>query len=479
MRDGEFTETLDSLPAAGPSWRADPLADAAIARILGPGTGARAGSGDGPDMDLIALLNGQIARWRTNADLDGWRADAGVPAHVAAALEDYVRAARVLPGWADAGQLAGAERLFMDMSMMSVTLLFCASLPECYAVPDLAAVLHTAGQLEQHTDYRVRSTAAMIFPVMMRGGLSTPAGGGVAQAIKVRLIHATIRHLILRGTPQQAVAATDAVVDDASRSPRFARLPRLAPRGPSMQEALYAHGWDSEGRGLPCNQEELAYTLLTFGYVFLRAMRRLGVGAGHDAERAYLHAWNVLGHLLGIERELMPEDMEQAQALFDAIQARARDQARTPDPRPALGQALMAALQRYIPAGLLKPFPVLLARHLCGAAVARTIGLDGHVGRPARIAFALGMGLTRAIDRLARPFFPGFSLARLATRIVGYHFTVRVLMDQTRPLKLPDALLNQVDGVVRAWTHDPQAPRWMNALERRFTVRARAATTQG
>ena len=65
--------------------------------------------------------------------------------------------------------------------MLSCTLLFCASLPECYVLPDLAEVLHTTGQLEQRTDWRIRSTAAMIFPVMMRGGLTTPAGGGVAR----------------------------------------------------------------------------------------------------------------------------------------------------------------------------------------------------------------------------------------------------------------------------------------------------------
>ncbi|HAV36684.1 MAG TPA: DUF2236 domain-containing protein, partial [Massilia sp.] len=91
------------------------------------------------------------------------------------------------------------------MSVLSCTLLFCASLPECYVPVDLASVLHSAGQLERHTDYRVRATAAMIFPVMLRGGLTAPDGGGVAQVLKVRLIHATIRHLIMRGHPAAAV----------------------------------------------------------------------------------------------------------------------------------------------------------------------------------------------------------------------------------------------------------------------------------
>jgi len=448
----------DAVLANAPVLRADPLADDTIAAILGPRMDG------GPDMAAIALLNGQIARWQANADLDGWRADGGVPGDIAAALEAYVAAARVLPAWADPARIARAEQLFIGMSMTSCTLLFCASLPQCYVVPDLAAVLHVAGQLEQHTDYRVRSTAAMIFPVMMRGGLTAPAGGGVAQALKVRLIHATIRHLILRGAPAQALAAGEPAID------------ALAPQGPSMQQALYAHGWDTARLGLPCNQEELAYTLLTFSYVFLDGLRRLGIGLAPADEEAYLHAWNVLGHLIGIERGLMADTMAQAQALFEAIHARSRPSARRPDPRPALGRALVAAVRAYIPIGILKPFPLLLTRYLVGARAAGDLGLEGRVGWASRLAFALAMAALRGIDRLGRLFHPGFSLSRLATRILGYHLTVKLLMDQTRPLKLPDALLNQVDSVVRAWHDDARAPGWMNAAERRLTGRAPTTT---
>ena len=442
--------------SANPALRADPLADAAIARILGT-----AAPGGGPDMDAIALLNGEIARWRLNADLDGWQASPGLPRHMAQALEDYVAAARTLPAWADAQKIECAERLFMDMSMASCTLLFCASLPQCYMIPDLAAVLHVAGQLEQHTDYRVRSTAAMIFPVMMRGGLTDPDGGGVAQALKVRLIHAPLRHLILRGDPAEALVA-----------PR--RLPRIAARGASLHQTLYAHGWDIDRAGLPCNQEELAYTLLTFHYVFLQGLRKLGIGARPDEEEAYLHAWNVLGHVLGIERALMADTMAQARTLFEEIQARNRAQrhatlAGRPDPRPALAGALLRTMQRYIPLRVLKPVPILLTRRLVGPAASRDLGLDGHVSWLSRALFALGMGLVRAIDALGRLVFPGFSLSRLGTRILGYHLTVRLLMDQTRPLKLPDSLLGKVGATVHAWHGDARAPRWINALERRFT----------
>jgi hypothetical protein len=446
-----------SLPGTGldaASLRADPLADDTIDRILGC-----ADIEAGAPVGLIALVNREMTGWRTNADLQGWRAAPDVPPHVATALEDYVASALRLPEWADTARIERAETSFFELSILSCTLLFCASLPECYAIPDLSAVLHLAGQLEQHCDYRIRATAAMIFPVMMHGGLGTPGGGGVAQTVKVRLIHATIRHLILRGAPAAAGGAA------------VASLPA---QGPGMYDALYAHGWDTRRLGLPCNQEELAYTLLTFHYVFLRALRRLGIGLAPADEGAYLHAWNVTGHLLGIERALMPDTMEQAQALFERIQSHARPWDAGSDPRPALAAALIRMMEQEIPFRILKPFPLLLTRYLCGPTTSRELGLDARASWLARGVFACSLGVTRLVDKLVRRLVPGFSITRLVTRIVGYRFVARVLMDQTRPLKLPAALLVRVNDAMRQWHTDPKAPGWMNALEARFTGRAQA-----
>ena len=441
-------------------YRADPPADDAIARIL-------CGCEGQARWNAIDIVNREIAGWTTNAVLDGWRAGAATPPAIATALEDFVAGARSLPAWANPAQIAMAEAVFVEMSMLSCTLLFCASLPECYVPVDLASVLHTAGQLEQHTDYRVRSTAAMIFPVMLRGGLTAPDGGGVAQVLKVRLIHATIRHLILRGDPAAVMAGGAAAA--------AATLASLPPEGGGLHRALYARGWNLPQDGLPCNQEELAYTLLTFHYVFLRSLRKLGLALTAAEENAYLHAWNVVGHLLGIEPGLLVQDMAAAAALFERLQARGREAVRAgalpydaPDPRPALAKALMGAMQNEIPLRLLKPFPVLLTRYLCGRRNAGELGLMGRVAIVSHLLFVVLMGTVRGIDWLVRRLLPGFSVSRLVSRILGYRLTVKLLMDQTRPLKLPEALLNQVGHAVQDWHHDPKAPGWMNALERRM-----------
>ncbi|MBU1352246.1 MAG: DUF2236 domain-containing protein [Gammaproteobacteria bacterium] len=459
------THTVSDADLAGMQHHADPLADQTIADILGDWPAGDV-TADAPQWARIETVNRLFGQWTDNASLVNWTAQGdGVDDAMAEALHRYVQTAQVLPPWADAHKIERAEKLFMDHGALSCILLFCASLPECYVIPDLSSVLHTSGQLEQNAEYRIRSTAAMIFPVMMHGGLGQ-RGAGVAQVLKVRLIHATIRNLILHGSPQNAVAQLLA-----------GGVGRIAPQTPllkggrqAMFQALYARGWNLQGDGLPCNQEELAYTLLTFGYVFLRSLRRLGIGLPARDEEAYLHAWNVVGHILGIDQTLMVNTMDEGEALMARMQARGRAEPVTPDPRPALGRALMMTMENSLPWKIVKPFPELMTRYLCGRDTASDLGLTQPVPWPSALMFWGVLLLARAIDVVARMVLPRFSIVRTLTRILGYHFMSRVLLSQTRPLQLPTELLNQVDDVVHSWSDDPHAPRWLNRMEDRLTT---------
>ena len=444
---------------------ADPLADKTIADILGDWPDGDLAA-DAPQWARIETVNRLLSQWVDNASLTHWTAQGdGVDRAMSDALNHYVKTAQILPPWADATKIERAEKMFMEHGALSCILLFCASLPECYVIPDLSSVLHTSGQLEQNAEYRIRSTAAMIFPVMMHGGMGE-RGAGVAQVLKVRLIHATIRNLILHGSPQSAIAQLL-----AGGAGNIAPQALLTQGGrQAMFQTLYARGWNLKGKGLPCNQEELAYTLLTFGYVFLRSLRRLGIGLPHADEEAYLHAWNVVGHVLGIERALMVETMDQGQALMAQMQARGRAAPVVPDPRPALGQALMRTMENSLPWPVVKPFPQLMTRYLCGRATASDLGLTQPVPWRSAVLFWGVLLVARAIDTVVRRVRPRFSIVRALTRVLGYHFMSRVLMSQTRPLQLPTELLNQVDDVVHSWSDDRHAPRWLNRLEDRLTT---------
>jgi hypothetical protein len=437
-------------------WVADPHADETVAAILGPWV-----EGDETArFRRVDELNAVIRSWQDNRGVASWRPDTGQSAsHLGEPLQKYLTVAQALPEWADRERIARAEKLFMDYGALSVTMLFCASLPECYVIPDLAAVLHATGQLEDRAEHRIRTTGAMIFPVMMNGGLTSPEASGIAQILKVRLIHATVRNLILRGSPQAAVSAKPiAAIHPAD----------------SMSRALHVCGWDLERCTIPNNQDELAYTLLTFSYVFLRAMRSQGIPLAPQGEEDYLHAWNVAGYFLGIQRELMVDTMAEAEALFTRMQARGRaDHAKTPntvDSRPHLGVALMQAMETVFPPGPAKAFPTLLTRRLIGPTSSKDLGLDGRVSWFAKTLFALMMAAARTLDAVMRLAFPDFSIARLITRAVGYRLTCALLMSQTRDLSVPARLRPGIRALIAGWGQDPKASPRMNALEDRFTT---------
>ena len=427
---------------------ADPLADQAIADILGPWDAG------GLPRERLDTVNRLIGLWVRNGDLDDWATRAGERVsgpHVhptremIARLDAFVQAARALPPWADPERLERAEKRFYDDGFLSCLLLFCSSLPECYVAPGISEVLQSTGQLVERTEHRIRSTAAMIFPVMMVGGLTSRDGSGIAQALKVRLIHATIRNLLLRG-----------------HAPRVgAEVPPLPSRPEQRRwhDVLCEHGWQTSARGLPVNQEELAYTLLTFGYVCLRGLRRLGVPWGREDEEAYLHAWNVAGHVLGIRTELMAQSMDEAKVLYEAMQARARARPLSPDPRPMLGRALMQTMEAAMPAALLKPFPVLMTGWLCGRRTLRELGLAQRQPIASRILFVLFMGVARAIDAAVHRTLPLMSIGRLTGRALSYPLMTRLLMKETSPLRLPRPWLAQVEESMGRWRGRRRAAR--------------------
>lgn len=433
--------------------QADPVADRVIAKLLAPVEQPEGLSADW--RTTIGFINTAIASWQTNADVMAWQPPAGLPAAVVTELSGYLQQAQALPAWANPAQIERAEALFFEEGVMSCLLLFCASLPECYVVPDLAEVLQATAQLEARTEHRIRQTAAMVFPVMLKGGLTAPTGSGRAQVMKVRLIHATVRHLLLRGDPASAPAVV---------------APRVCAASAGMHETLFAHGWCRERDGLPCNQEELAYTLLTFGYVMLRSLHRFGVAHRPADEEAILHTWNVMGHLVGVQDALMARSMDEARALFARLQTRGLQQRLDPDPRPPLTAALMNCMAAVIPWSVFKPMPALLTRYLIGRDNAAAIGLQAPASRASRGLFWTLMLLARGIDFVGQLLVRGFSISRLLGRLIGYRLLTRLLMDQTRPLRLPGSTPQQMVTTVAAWGHDPRAPLWMNALEDRFTM---------
>jgi hypothetical protein len=233
------------------------------------------------------------------------------PAQVHELLDETL----LLPPWADVSLIARGETFFDDCGPLCLVSLLCASLPECYVLRNEAEVLGTTRNLETHAYRRIFQTAQMIKDVMSRGGLA-PCGPGVLAARKVRLMHAIIRHLILT-MPRQ--------------------LEALAPPKSFPEAVQRMPAWDIDRLGRPINQEDMAYTLLTFSHVILLSFQRMKIEVAPDEAEAYLHCWNVVGYLTGVREDLMAASRPEAECLFSAIKTRQAAESEA-------GQALTAAL---------------------------------------------------------------------------------------------------------------------------------------
>jgi hypothetical protein len=162
--------------------------------------------------------------------------------------------------------------------------------------------------------------------------------------------------------------------------------------------------WDSERFGRPINQEDLLGTLMTFSWVVLDGLERLGTRLDAEQRDAYLEAWRAVGLGLGIKYELMPFGFEEAEILTRTIQRR---QIRTDVENLAgkrLTQSLLDMMRARTPGRLLDPLGGSLMRLLLPAAVADSLGVPRN--RLYDPAIRHGVKLVPLFNRALRLLFP-------------------------------------------------------------------------
>jgi hypothetical protein len=352
------TEFLDQMRVTG-----DPLADDTITTLFEMG---------GHEVTLVnELMRALIRR------------DQVAAADLPDVVKSFLNESAALPDWADAAKLRIGEALFREYGLIAFSLLGCASLPECYAAGDAAGVLWLTQKLEAHVERRILETSQMIIDVMSRGGLS-PDGKGVRAAQKVRLMHAAVRHLVL----------TDPVAGAKRSSPT------------QFDEVLVDHPWKMKEWGLPINQSVMAGTLLTFSYVILRGLRTFDVKLTQEQEEGYLHTWNVVGHIMGVNDRFLQTAMtyDGAEKLFTTILDRNRSQ--SPEAQAmthAVTRFMVNKIKKTIPVSRVLPLnhvPKTLIMDLVSPETAETLGIKLDVmDRLGQVVFAQFMKIVGIVEK--------------------------------------------------------------------------------
>jgi uncharacterized protein (DUF2236 family) len=206
--------------------------------------------------------------------------DQPVPAELPDPMERWLEATASVPAWADVERMERGCRLVVDHGPQVCLALSTASLVFCYAAYPGVKVLTFSHRLDQDAYRRVGETAQFLLAVTAPGSLGD-GGRGVRKIQKVRLLHASIRHLI-----------------------------------------EHSRRWDSAADGVPICQEDLAGTLLSFSWVVVESLRKLGMRVSDDEAEDYHYRWRVIGEMLGVDPAAIPPDLGAAAELADAIMRR-------------------------------------------------------------------------------------------------------------------------------------------------------------
>lgn len=218
-------------------------------------------------------------------------------------LKNYFTDTAKLPDWADKDLIDLGQQVYIRHGIWISLLLSYKSLPECYACAKGSEVLHMTARLNERQgstntfSRRIAETAQFVLFTMEPGGLDED-GRGVEAAQKLRLIHSVIRYYI------------------------------------------HKNNWDSETFDLPINQEDMAGTLMSFSSLIFEGLSVLGIELEPFEKEAYMHCWRVIGHLIGLDDDLIPKNSDDAVKLGNSILK--HQMAKSPQ-----GSELMKALLDY------------------------------------------------------------------------------------------------------------------------------------
>ncbi|MEL6560595.1 MAG: oxygenase MpaB family protein [Bacteroidota bacterium] len=247
------------------------------------------------------------------------------------ALKNIVEQLCILPDWFKADQFQQSESFFTNYMQDLMMMLGLVSLPYCYGGADGSKVLVASGRIHTNTTKRLMETGTFVWDVCTPGAFSGK-GKGFLSCLKVRLIHQFTRDKLLKD------------------------------------------GWDSEKDGYPVNQLDQAGTNLSFSLIAIRAIRKTGKSIANDQMEAYIHRWNVISSLLGLQDALVMDSVRTASMLSRAIE---RIQFRKSEEGLVLTKALMDSI--FEQAGFSDTYKRLLPAYmgfLIGEPTAKYLNLD-------------------------------------------------------------------------------------------------------
>lgn len=181
------------------------------------------------------------------------------------------------PIWLDRHKLKLACEVSRRVGPFGELVLRNVSLMGGYLGGAAAKPLVFTGQLDRMTPRRLVETGKFWVDVTTVGGMERDKEG-FKSAVRVRLMHAQVRKMLL-------------------------------------ESGKWNHDW-----GHPLNQWDSMATILEFSSIFLTGLRVMGFLISKKEREAVIHLWRYVGYLMGVEEQILPANEEDSmRALYHVL----------------------------------------------------------------------------------------------------------------------------------------------------------------
>ena len=299
---------------------------------------------DEADPIIAAIIErGEVAA--VNALLRGWTSNGQpVPAGLPSDLREFIEHARRLPAWADTAKLKAAVDFNKKRgTYLGVAYGFVSGMMSTVIPHEARAVYYSKGGADMKR--RISRTAKFGYDIGSLGAFHDPRAEMIVTAVKTRMAHAGVRHLL--------------------------------PQSP--------HWNDVADEGKPISQRDLLVTWHSLPTSVVRSMKKWGLRLPAAEADAFLHSWQVAAHMLGVKDEYIP-------ATWDAANAQAPqilDPVLAPTPEGIKLADILLNLAADADGGVLsRPLLESLTRYFLGEEIAGWLHIPRHPGQDEMLALA-------------------------------------------------------------------------------------------
>lgn len=180
---------------------------------------------------------------------------------------------------ADIALFNQTREIWEEKGTKFILILLFRALPYTYMAEKPANVLRMTKLLKTQPKRRIFETAQFVFDVMEKKWWE-PNQRGILTALKVRIMHAAMRQIILDND--------------------------------------YGEMWNEEW-GKPISQEDLIATNQVFSLEFFKGMEMLGDPLTAQEQEAWFHTWKTIGRIMGVQENLISKNVEEAWSLQHAV----------------------------------------------------------------------------------------------------------------------------------------------------------------